>query len=160
MGKKGFTLIEIIIVIVILGVLATLALPKVTNQLESANAQEAIQTMGTINSLANSCHDLSSDLQQCDTAAKLGINLPSATSRKFSYYSASSANLLRIGATRVGSSNGIVLCLNSSGDSSYSLLGAVDNANPYYNIINKSGKLSGNCSNTGLGVTGSFVTGN
>ena len=40
MNKKGFTLIEIIIVIVILGVLATLALPRLAAQVDAAEAAD------------------------------------------------------------------------------------------------------------------------
>ena len=43
--QKGFTLIEVIIVIVILGVLATLALPKITGQIASSEAAEAMNML-------------------------------------------------------------------------------------------------------------------
>lgn len=47
-NKKGFTLIEILIVIVILGVVAGLAIPVLTAQVERSRAQEAIQHLGAM----------------------------------------------------------------------------------------------------------------
>ncbi|NLE65660.1 MAG: prepilin-type N-terminal cleavage/methylation domain-containing protein, partial [Elusimicrobia bacterium] len=41
MNKKGFTLIEILIVIIIVGILASLALPKLTRKIGEAKAAEA-----------------------------------------------------------------------------------------------------------------------
>ncbi len=49
-NKRGFTLLEVLIVLVILGVLAGLAVPVYTAQLERARAAEAIQMLGAIRS--------------------------------------------------------------------------------------------------------------
>ena len=50
--NRGFTLIEIIIVVVILGILAAVALPKITENIDKARAAEAFNFMGsTIGSL-------------------------------------------------------------------------------------------------------------
>jgi prepilin-type N-terminal cleavage/methylation domain-containing protein len=46
-NQKGFTLIEILIVIIIVGVLAGLAVPVYQAQVVRAYRQEALQTMGT-----------------------------------------------------------------------------------------------------------------
>lgn len=45
MGKRGFTLAEIIIVIVILGVVATLTIPNLSKQQESSRVSEAVQAL-------------------------------------------------------------------------------------------------------------------
>lgn len=47
-STKGFTLLEVLIVIVILAVLAGLAVPVYTAQLEKSRAQEAIQMLEAI----------------------------------------------------------------------------------------------------------------
>ena len=48
MSRFGFTLIEIIIVIVILGVLATLALPRITPMQEKAIVSEGVSDLSLI----------------------------------------------------------------------------------------------------------------
>jgi type IV pilus assembly protein PilA len=46
--KKAFTLIEIIIVIVILGVVATLAIPRMTGTTEQATLSEAVSALESL----------------------------------------------------------------------------------------------------------------
>ena len=46
--KSGFTLLEIIIVVIIVGVLASLALPKFFSTVEFSRAQEALAGIATI----------------------------------------------------------------------------------------------------------------
>lgn len=47
MIKKGFTLLEVLIVIIIIGILAAIALPQYTKTLEKAKSAEAITQLGT-----------------------------------------------------------------------------------------------------------------
>jgi len=46
--KKAFTLVELLIVVMIIGILATLAVPQYQKMVERARAAEAIQTIGSI----------------------------------------------------------------------------------------------------------------
>ncbi len=48
MNKKGFTLIEVLIVVVIIAILAALILPRMTAQTERAAIAEAQQMLGTL----------------------------------------------------------------------------------------------------------------
>lgn len=47
-GKKGFTLIELIVVIIIVGILASVAIPMIRGNIDKAKKSEAITAMGTI----------------------------------------------------------------------------------------------------------------
>lgn len=47
-GKKGFTLVELIIVVVIVGILASAAIPMMRANIERARKSEAIAALGAI----------------------------------------------------------------------------------------------------------------
>ena len=47
-NKKGFTLLELLIVLVIIGVIAGLMFPVLTSQIEKSRAQEAVTALGTV----------------------------------------------------------------------------------------------------------------
>jgi prepilin-type N-terminal cleavage/methylation domain-containing protein len=53
--KKGFTLLEIIIVVIIVGVLASLALPRLFSTVEYSRSTEALASMGSIRGSMERC---------------------------------------------------------------------------------------------------------
>lgn len=55
-NKSGFTLLEIIIVIIIVGVLASLALPRFFSTVEFSKSTEALNAMGTIRQSMERCY--------------------------------------------------------------------------------------------------------
>ena len=77
-NKSGFTLLEIIIVIIIVGVLASLALPKMFRTVEYSRSTEALQTM---NSLRQSIerYGLASNSILGATMATIDMQNPSST---------------------------------------------------------------------------------
>ena len=53
--KKGFTLLEIIIVVIIVGVLASLALPRLFSTVEFSRSTEALAAIGSLRSAMERC---------------------------------------------------------------------------------------------------------
>lgn len=88
--KKGFTLLELIVVIIIIGVLATLGLTQYTRMIERARGAEARQILGTIRTNAAAIYmQANNDCTNC-TNANVGIGVdhpgPTAVDCKGTHY--------------------------------------------------------------------------
>ena len=77
-AQKGFTLIELMIVIAIIGILAAIALPAYQNYIKKAAYAEIPVSMSAIKTAIDVCYSTESDLKECDTSAKIGEALPTA----------------------------------------------------------------------------------
>ena len=75
-NKSGFTLIEIIIVVIIIGVLAAVGLPKLTAQTTNVKAAESQHFSGVVQRSIGSCIAGIADMSACDTLTALGVASP------------------------------------------------------------------------------------
>ncbi|HEC69323.1 MAG TPA: prepilin-type N-terminal cleavage/methylation domain-containing protein [Candidatus Omnitrophica bacterium] len=82
--RKGFTLAEVIIVVVIIGILATLAVPKYIKAMERTRNKEAISMLKLIQQaermyrLENNAYVACNNISACNNALRL--NLPAGGS--------------------------------------------------------------------------------
>ena len=103
-NMKGFTLVEIIVTMVIVGVLTMIAMPVLWHQMGRQQGQEAMNNMTMMRSAMESCGVANNyDYQNnCLTWDAMNMGTPDTT--KFTYsWSNLSSGTYTLTATRVGS---------------------------------------------------------
>ena len=81
-NQKGFTLIELMIVIAIIGILAVVAIPAYQNYIKRAAYSELIAAMSPIKLAIETCYVQEQNLGSCDEASDIGETLPTGLVNK------------------------------------------------------------------------------
>jgi type IV pilus assembly protein PilA len=101
--KRGFTLLEIIVVIVILGVMATLAITQYTKMVEKSRGAEARTILGNLRTNQAAMGQQTGACSSVDSDVGIGVDFPSTctSTHYFSYdLAATSGNVFTATATR------------------------------------------------------------
>ena len=82
-NQKGFTLIELMIVIAIIGILAAIAIPAYSSYVNRAKFTEVVQASSAVKLDVDVCFQREGSIGACDTADKVGADTDGAAAGEF-----------------------------------------------------------------------------
>ena len=99
--ESGFTLLEVIIVIIIIGVLASLALPRFFSTVEYSRGTEAMNALATVRQSVERCYMMKSSYAACNVFGTLDVEDPATVpNAHFTYGIVSAAQAYTVTASR------------------------------------------------------------
>lgn len=110
-NQKGFTLIELMIVVAIIGILAAVALPQYQNYTTTAKFSQVISAAEQVKGGVDVCFQTEGVLTDCDEEANLAISLPAASENLASVAIAANAVITATAVANVGNTAGATYIL-------------------------------------------------
>ncbi len=129
-NKSGFTLLEIIIVIIIVGVLASVALPKLFSTVGFSESAEAMNSMGVVRKSIERCRLVrNDDATNCGVWTALDVpdpGLPATSKFNYTLTIAAAKQYTIVAASKAAGADTITLAVNdtTAGSETLTIIGA------------------------------------